>query len=213
LDIGKLKKEMIDMKRWVFILSVFMFWVFACQSISPMPPIRDPQITEESLPSKCYIQGINPVRGSYEASCVPACFEMIFRFYGKELKKEEIADWIQRWKGSRKEDFERFLVMKGFEVYTFYDWHSDKRKIKYFLSQGYPVLVAGQLGNITQLHMIILVGYDDDLEAPESSVNPKIVKGFFIFMIQIRKFMGLERLIQDLTNFMQYKKEILETIV
>jgi len=144
-----------------------------------MPPIRDPQITMENLPSKAYIQGITPVKAIAEASCVPASLEMIMRFYGKNLSKDEISDWVQRARGSSKEDMERFLLMKGFEIYPFYDWQSDKRRIKYFLSQGYPVLAGGQVTNIHTLHVIVLAGYDDNVESSEGDVNSIIRKGFF----------------------------------
>jgi hypothetical protein len=144
-----------------------------------MPPIRNPEITLENLPSRTFIQGITPVKAIAEASCVPASLEMIFNFYGKELKKEEISDWIQRGKGSDKDVFEQFLQMKGFEVYTFYDWHSDKRRIKFFLSQGYPVIAAGQITNINTLHVTVVAGYDDNVEYPESDMNPIKRRGFF----------------------------------
>jgi hypothetical protein len=167
------------MRKRNLILIGFLFSLVACQSISPMPPIRDPQITMENLPSRADIHGITPVKAIAEASCVPACLEMIFRFYGKDLKKEEISDWIQRGRGSQKDVFEQFLVMKGFEIYPFYDWHSDKRRIKYFLSQGYPVLAAGQITNIHTLHLTVVSGYDDNVVYPESDVNSTLRRGFF----------------------------------
>ena len=167
------------MRKRNLILIGFLFCLLACQSISPMPPIRDPQIRMENLPPKAYIQGIIPVKAIAEASCGPASLEMIFRFYGKELSKEEISDWVQRARGSSKEDIERFLLTKGFEIYPFYDWQSGKGRIKYFLSQGYPVFASGQVTNIHTLHLIVLVGYDDNVESSERDVNSIIRRGFF----------------------------------
>ena len=159
-------------------LYILVSLTLGCTTVSP--PIKYPEITETKLPPEAFIYGIKPIKASDEASCVPTSLEMVFKYYGKELIKEEISNWIQRAYGSSKEDLERFLLIHEFEVYTFYDWSSDKRKIKYFLSQGYPVLICGQLGRgWGSLHMTLVIGYDDNLEAPESKMNPQIVKGFF----------------------------------
>jgi len=166
------------MKYFIFSLFILVALTLGCTTVSP--PIIYPEITEIKLPPKAFIHRIEPIKASNEASCVPTSLEMVFKFYRKELIKEEISNWIQRAYGSSKENLEQFLLMQKFEVYTFYDWSSDKRKIKYFLSQGYPVLISGQLGRgWGSLHMTLAIGYDDNLEAPESNMNPQIVKGFF----------------------------------
>ena len=110
------------------IISLFILvsLTFGCTTVSP--PIIYPEITEIKLPPKAFIHGIEPIKASNEASCVPTSLEMVFKFYGKELIKEEISNWIQRAYGSSKENLERFLLMQKFEVYTFYDWSSDKRR-------------------------------------------------------------------------------------
>lgn len=144
------------MKRVVLIYTVSIL-IFGC---STLPPVKNPQITEGNLPPKYYIEGIKTIKQNY-LGCVPACLEMVFDFYGRQLDKEVIAKWIQRAKGTTDTDLEQFVRMQGFSVYPFYDWSSNKRKIKYFLSQGYLILVGGQIRHETELHMIVLIGYDD----------------------------------------------------
>jgi hypothetical protein len=125
-----------------------------------LPPVKNPHINESNLPSECLIEGIHPIKQGYQG-CVPACIEMVFRFYGKELDKDAVADWIQRARGTTPEALEQFLGWQGFNVHTFSDWRARKSRIKYFLSQGYPVIAGGKLGLQDIGHMIVLIGYDD----------------------------------------------------
>jgi len=122
-----------------------------------LPPIKNPQITQENLPSQYLIEGIEIIKPRYN-SCVPACLETVFKFFGKT------PDWTKGWlvgaRGTTDIDLERFVRLHGFNIYSFYDGYPSKKKIKYFLSQGYPVLVGGQVGHESKLHMIILIGYD-----------------------------------------------------
>ena len=69
--------------------------------------------------------------------------------------------WIQRAYGTNPEDLVQLVTSHGFNAYRFSDWQSSKKRIKYFLCQGYPVLVGGKFGFRTEGHMIVLVGYDD----------------------------------------------------
>lgn len=150
-------KEVIDMKKLFLIVVLLIFVLVGCATL---PPIKNPQITELNLPSQCRIDGIKPIKQDHNG-CVPACLEMVFKFYGRELHKDVIANWIQKGKGTTPQDLEQFVKWNGFNIFSFSDWRSDKRKIKYFLSQGYPVLVGGQVRREDENHLTVLVEYDD----------------------------------------------------
>ncbi len=141
----------------IFLIILLLALIFGCTTL---PPIKNPQNTELNLPSQCRIDGIKPIKQD-DNGCVPACLKMVFKFYGKELDKNIIADWIQRGYGTTPQDLEQFVRWNGFNVFSFSDWRPDKRKIKYFISQGYPVLVGGQVRLEDENHLIILIEYDD----------------------------------------------------
>ncbi len=140
----------------LFLIMLFLVLILGCTTL---PPIKNPQITEANLPLQCNIEGIKIIKQDYQG-CVPTCLEMVFNFFGKTLDKEVIAKWIQKARGTSDTDLEQFVRIQGFNIYSFYDGYSSKKKIKYFLSQGYPVLVGGRVGHESKLHMIILIGYD-----------------------------------------------------
>ncbi len=138
---------------WLSVLSLTL----ACTTL---PPIKNPQFTESNLPSQWSVGGVQPVKQNYNG-CVPACAEMVLKFYGKDVGKRAIADWIQRAYGTNPEDLIQFVGIHGFNAYRFSDWRQSKSRIKYYLSQGYPVLAGGKLGLQSGGHMIVLIGYDD----------------------------------------------------
>ncbi len=147
-------KKTSELMKKLFLIMLFLVLTLGCTSL---PPIKNPQITQENLPSQCRIDGIKPIKQDHNG-CVPACVEMVFNFFGKT------PDWTKGWlvgaRGTTDTDLERFARTQGFNIYSFYDGYPNKKKIKYFLSQGYPVLVGGQVGHESKLHMIILIGYD-----------------------------------------------------
>lgn len=148
----------------LFLIMYFLVLTLGCAAL---PPIKIPQITEANLPPQCHIEGIKIIKQDYKG-CVPACLEMVFNFNGKQLTKESIANWIQRAYGTGSRDLEDFVRWQGFNYHTFYDWNPQKKKIKYFLAQGYPVLVGGQVRHESERHMIVLVGYNDLKEVSSS---------------------------------------------
>jgi len=135
------------------------------------PPAKNPHLSPENLPTSYRIEGIDPVEQGYNA-CVPTAAEMVFRFYGKNLGKEAIGNWIQGPRGCRLEDLEQFAKSQGFNVHVFYDWYPDKDKIKFYLAEGYPVIVTGQFGFAAEGHMVVVTGYDD-LEPVETGSKSK----------------------------------------
>jgi len=147
---------MIDIKKVILLFSVLSL-ILGCATL---PPVKNPQITESNLPSQCRIEGIKPIKQHY-MGCVPSCVEMVSKFYGRELNQDAIAKWIERARGTTAEDIEQFVNWNGFNGYRFHDWQSSKSKIKYFLSQGYPVIVGGRLGFGESGHTIVLIGFDD----------------------------------------------------
>ena len=146
------------MKKGVLLFSVLSL-ILGCATL---PPVKNPQNTELNLPSQHRIEGIKPIKQDY-LGCVPACVEMVLNFYGRELNKDAIAKWIQGARGTTSGELEQFVNWNGFNAYRFADWRSSKSKIKYFLSQDYPVLVGGNLGFVEFGHMIVLIGYDDSM--------------------------------------------------
>lgn len=144
-------------KKKSFLIALILLWMLGC---ARLPPVKNPQFSESNLPPQYRVEGISPVKQGY-MGCVPACLEMVFNFYGKQLDKETIARWIQRARGTADTDLEHFIKWQGFNDHVFYDGGSGKRKIKYLLSQNYPVLVGGQVRHESELHMIVLIGYDD----------------------------------------------------
>ena len=145
---------MVHLKKFIPFL---MLVVVSCASL---PPPRNPQFTEANLPVAYRIEGIEPLKQLYNA-CVPTCAAMIFAYYGKPVDRDVIADWVQRAYGTSTRDIEDFALWQGFNIYSFTDPGLEKKKVKYFLTQNYPVLVGGKLGFSRLGHMIVLIGYDD----------------------------------------------------
>jgi hypothetical protein len=79
-------KERFVMRRLFLFLSILAL-IFGCTSA---PPVTNPHIKESNLPSQSLLKGIQPIKQEYNG-CVPACVEMVFRFYGKEMDKNAIA--------------------------------------------------------------------------------------------------------------------------
>jgi uncharacterized protein YvpB len=138
------------------------FLILLVVSCASLPPTGNPQFTEDNLPVEYHIEGVEPLQQLYNA-CVPTCAAMIFAYHGKSVDKEVIADWVQKAYGTTTSDIEDFARWQGFNIYTFTNSGLEKKKIKYFLTQNYPVLVAGKFGYSMTGHMIVLVGYDNTM--------------------------------------------------
>ncbi|MBS3918573.1 MAG: C39 family peptidase [Deltaproteobacteria bacterium] len=146
------------MKKRIFFITVLIFlMVSGCVST---PPVKHPQYTESNLPKVYKINAVPYIRQGHD-QCFPACLLMIFKFYGKEIPLQDIDNWIRGARGTSTQAAEQYCNMRGFKTYVFYDWKGDK--IKYFLSQGYPLIAYVQTGAFeTGFHVIVLTGYDDE---------------------------------------------------
>jgi len=129
------------------------------------PPIRNPQFSKSNLPEKYLIENVPLYRQGHE-ECGPTSLQMVMNFYGKNLTKEAISEWILRTKGTSYKEMEFFARKEKFEVYSFYD--SKKEKMKYLLAQGYPLIALGvrppnwPAGRYSGAgHYVVVVGYDD----------------------------------------------------
>ena len=136
------------------------FLVLVTLSCTSLPPVKNPQFTEANLPAAHRIKGVTPLKQLHNA-CVPTSAAMVFSYHGKPVDKEVIADWVQKAYGTTANDIEKFARWQGFKIYSFTDYGLDKKKIKYFLSQDYPVLVSGKFGFGATGHTIVLIGYDN----------------------------------------------------
>jgi len=125
-------------------------------------PVRTPDPTNPGvvLPERVLIEGIKNRQTQGPSDCVPVSLEMLFRFYGVEADRREIADQVQRTRGTyTKRDVPPYVKKRGFNFDSFADTSEDKRRIKYYLSQRVPVCVS--IGHIWSSHMMVLAGYDD----------------------------------------------------
>jgi uncharacterized protein YvpB len=161
---------MVRMKRFA------PFLVLVTLSCASLPPVKNPQFTEANLPAAHRIEGVTPLKQSHNA-CVPTSAAMVFSYHGKPVDKDVIADWVQKAYGTSTNAIENFAHWQGFNIYSFTDHGSDKKKIKYFLSQDYPVLALGKYGFSATGHMIVLIGYDN---AKTGTRQGKPYKGVFI---------------------------------
>jgi len=144
------------------------------------PPVRDSQILEVSLPPKHVIEGV-PIYRQSRDECGPTSLSMVLNFYGKKFTKDEIAQAITAPGGSvfgkytsggtRASQMESYVKDKGgCNIYPFKA--RDPKKIKYWLAQGYPLIVLGVIPgsdwhrevaeSIGRGHYIVLIGYDDE---------------------------------------------------
>lgn len=137
---------------------IFIILVLAL-SCATRPPVNNPQFTESNLPDQYSIKGVSPIEQQH--GCGPASLAILFNFYGKRIGETEIAEWIQDARGTTIDDLEQFVKRQGFNVFSFTDSNKNKRKIKYFLSQNYPVLVTGQVRLEDENHATILIGYNE----------------------------------------------------
>src|SRR4030042_2645097 len=144
------------MRKIGYLFFLFLLLV-ACTSI----PVRtqnpkDPKLT---LPEKCFIEGIKIEQGQSFTDCVPVALETIFKFYSVNMDREEISNQIQKFEGTSVVDMIMFVIKQGLNIFYFVDGNEDKRWIKFYLSQGFPVIAT--VGEYKTGHLIILIGYDE----------------------------------------------------
>ena len=147
------------MKTKILALIVFcVISVIGC-AIAPMhtPSPKNPSVM---LPERIMIEGIKIKRGQAFRDCAPVALEAVLKFYGKNIDRKEIDEAVHLGWGSQISDCIAYVKKQGFDVYSFYDPSQDKRGIKFFLSQHFPVLVIGG-GLSWKSHIVILIGYDD----------------------------------------------------
>jgi tetratricopeptide (TPR) repeat protein len=137
---------------------VLCLLLVACASV----PVRTPNPTNPgiTLPEKSFIEDIKINYGQAFTDCVPVSLEAVYKFYGVNVNRKEIADQIQLFSGTKIKDMVSFVKSKNCDIDPFVDENEDKRRIKYHLSQRFPVLVT--VGNVRIHHMVVLVGYDDN---------------------------------------------------
>jgi len=58
-------------------------------------PLKNPQISKSNLPQKYLIEEVPICKQGHE-ECGPTSLQMVMNFYGKNLAKEEISQWILR---------------------------------------------------------------------------------------------------------------------
>jgi len=126
-------------------------------------PMRTPNVNDPSvvLPEQVMIENVRIEHGQSFTDCVPVVLEAIFKSYGKNIDRKEIDEEVHKSWGSKTVDWVNYVKQQGFNVYSFYDRTGDKRGIKFFLAQHFPVLTIGSARVGWQSHMVVLVGYDD----------------------------------------------------
>lgn len=145
------------------IILVFIIICLTSYSSCVTEPKRTPNVNNSSvmLPEKVLIEGIRIERGQSFRDCVPVCLEAVFKFYGKIIDRKEIDEQVHKSWGTETRDWIMYVKEQGFNVYSFYDRTTDKRGIKFFLTQQLPVLATGSHWVGWLGHMVILIGYDD----------------------------------------------------
>jgi hypothetical protein len=91
---------------------------------------------------------------------------MVLNFYGKSLSQEEIGR-VRKGRGTSASDMESYPRSLSFGVFSFYD--SKKEDMKFFIAQGYPLIVVGvRSPNWSKSdrytgegHFVVIVGYDE----------------------------------------------------
>lgn len=148
------------MKTKVFTFIFCVMFLTGCATT----PMRTPNLNNPSsiLPERVIIEGIKIERGQSFRDCVPVALEAIFKFYRKNIDRKEIDEKIHKGWGTKISDMLEYAKDQKFNSYSFTDQTQDKRKIKFYLAQHFPVLVTGKRfsGGWTS-HIVILVGYDD----------------------------------------------------
>lgn len=168
------------MKRAI-LFTIVLCLASACATV-PVPPARNAELTESNLPSKTNIEGIRPRKCTITAAqklIVPTfvwdgtldCYNMVFEFYGKPTYEASSKDIARRFFLTGWKDPESFADRENeFNVYGFKDENPSKPKIKYFLSQGHPVIAylgyerGGSDGKANEYYLrrqVVLTGYDD----------------------------------------------------
>jgi hypothetical protein len=139
-------------KVLVYIFSPMLF--IGCATA----PMRTPNVKNPSamLPEQVLIEGIKIERGQAFRDCVPVALEAIFKFYGKNIDRKEIDQEIHKSWGTKTKDWIDYVKKQGFDVYSFYDRTQNKKDLKFFLAQRFPVLVIGG-GLSWQSHIVILI--------------------------------------------------------
>lgn len=161
------------------VLAFTLLVLLASITYADPPPVRDSQISEMCLPPKHVIEGV-PIYRQSRDECGPTCLSMVLNFYGKKFTKDDIAEAITVPGGSvfgkytsggtRSDQMESYVKDKGgCNIYSFKG--KDPKKIKYWLAQGYPLVILGVIPGsdwyreteyIGRGHYIVLVGYDDE---------------------------------------------------
>lgn len=98
---------------------------------------------------------INPIvqKSNY---CVPASFEMLFSYFGKNETQDDIAEHIFDVTGSKLSASAEYLEKEGF-AYRFFT--GDKERYKALLQQGIPIILSVDFE--ASSHVQVMIGIDE----------------------------------------------------
>ena len=134
-------------KLWM--LLAVIFFIAGIGGCATTPPIRNPQISEVNLAPAYLITGVPYIRQGRN-ECGPTSLAMVLSFYdGKNgQKKEVVAGVMPAGKFyTPVEELENYARQRGFNTYRFCDATQNKAKIKFLVSQWYPLIVIGRIPN------------------------------------------------------------------
>jgi ABC-type bacteriocin/lantibiotic exporter with double-glycine peptidase domain len=111
---------------------------------------------------KIIIGGIKPIIQERMA-CLPACLEMVMRYYGYNINQRKIGGELGQTLGGTKWNLvSPFLQRYGLKAEFFYDGTEIKFLIRNYIREQIPVIVEGRklgMGQIT--HVVLIVGFDN----------------------------------------------------
>lgn len=142
-------------QSWIkFLFLLFLVLVVGCTTV-PTTSV----LTEH----KIIIGGIKPVTQGRMA-CLPACLEMVMRYYGcDKIDQRKIGDELGQTLGGTKWNLvSSFLQRYDLKAEFFYDGTETKFLIRDYIRQQIPVIAEGKkLGMEKITHVVLIVGFDN----------------------------------------------------
>ena len=95
-----------------------------------------------------------------EYPCGPASLQMVFQYFGKHVKQDDLAKTLQTSEdvGTRHGKLIEVATENGF--YCYVNNNSTTAEIKYFLSSGLPVVVHFMEEHDNDPHYAVVVSYE-----------------------------------------------------
>jgi predicted double-glycine peptidase len=165
---------------------------FGCATLPPgtpgTPPLKRSEITETNLPGSVMIENV-PAILQGPSQCGPTSLAMVAGYFGKEITKDQIARETMAAGRKGVQPYHLTAAAKdlGFSVYQFFDRTKDKNHIKFYLAQGYPLIVEGTIPakwhrnrsvSTMAKHFIVLIGYNNEgfwINDPASRKHPILI--------------------------------------